>query len=38
MRYINKKDTEPECLSSYKKTCHELGVQYLKKYLSAAQL
>ena len=27
MRYINKKDTEPECLSSYKKTCHELGVQ-----------
>ena len=27
MRYINKQDTEPECLSSYKKNCRKLGVQ-----------
>ena len=26
MRYINKQDVEPECLSSYKTKCRELGV------------
>ena len=27
MRYIKKSETEPECLSAYKDSCRDLGVQ-----------